>query len=122
MTQGGYSMAAYRRLITAAKEAGFRFASFVDELSARDRCLYLRHDVDFSLTAAVELAETNAALGARGTFFVLLRSEIYNVLSPWSVERMRDLERLGQEVALHYLEPPGARSDDLAVRVREDFE
>jgi hypothetical protein len=58
----------------------------------------------------------------RGTLFVLLRSEIYNVLSPWSVDRIRTLERLGQEVALHYLEPPGAQSDDFAGRIRKDFE
>ena len=122
MTQGGYSMAGYRRLIAAARDAGFQFASFVEGPSAPGRCLYLRHDVDFSLAAAVELAETNAALGVRGTFFVLLRSEIYNLLSPWSVERIRDLGRLGQEVALHYLEPPGAQNDDLARRVSEDFE
>ena len=122
MTQDGYSMAGYRRLIAAARDAGFQFASFVEGPSAAGRCLYLRHDIDFSLAAAVELAETNAALGVRGTFFVLLRSEIYNLLSPWSVERIRDLERLGQEVALHYLEPPGARNDDLAGRVRGDFE
>ena len=102
--------------------AGFQFASFGEGPRASGRSLYLRHDVDFSLAAAVELAETNAALGVRGTFFVLLRSEIYNLLSPWSVNRIRELERLGQEVALHYLEPPGAQSDDLAGRVREDFE
>lgn len=122
MTQGEYSMAGYRRLVAVARDAGFRFASFVERPAAAERCLYLRHDVDFSLAAAVELAETNAALGVRGTFFVLLRSEIYNLLSPWSIERIRDLERLGQEVALHYLEPPGGQNDDLPGRVRSDFE
>jgi hypothetical protein len=121
-TQVEYSMAGYRRLIGAVRHAGFQFASFVDRPSPSERCLYLRHDVDFSLAAAVELAEANAALGVRGTFFVLLRSEIYNVLSSWSMDRIRDLERLGQEVALHYLAPPGAQNDDLAERVREDFE
>ncbi len=121
-TQVEYSMAGYRQLIGAAQHAGYQFASFVNRPSTSGRYLYLRHDVDFSLAAAVELAEANAALGVRGTFFVLLRSEIYNVLSPWSMDRIRDLERLGQEVALHYLEPPGAPSDDLAGRVREDFE
>src|SRR5437879_13920543 len=122
MTQGGYSMAGYRRLIAAARDAGFQFASFVEGPSAAGRCLYLRHDIDFSLGAAVELAETNAALGVRGTFFVLLRSEIYNMMSAWSMDRIRDLERLGQDVALHYIDRPGASAQEVVQPVRQDFE
>jgi hypothetical protein len=38
------------------------------------------------------------------------------------MNRILDLERLGQAVGLHYLEPLGGQGDDLAGRVRADFE
>jgi hypothetical protein len=119
-----YSLEAYRSLIERALHQGYRFGSFLDADDAGGKGrIYLRHDVDFSLDAAVELANLNASLQVVGTFFVLLRSDIYNLLSPRALAQVRRLRSLGQLVALHYargLEPlEGPR---LARAVTTDFE
>ncbi len=62
----------------------------------------LRHDVDYSPAAAVELAEQEAARGVRATYFLLLNTFYYNLLSPEHASVARCLAELGHEVGLHY--------------------
>jgi hypothetical protein len=109
-----YSTKNYRSLLDAAQRSGYRFSSFLDRGEAEGRRIYLRHDVDFSLSGAVDLARINASVGVAGTFFVLLRSELYNLLSPWSLDRVRELQALGQHVGLHYA-PPVISIDGIAL-------
>jgi len=98
---------------------GYVFGSFVDDAAKTGRTIYLRHDVDYSLELAVELAELNNDLGVRGTFFVQVRAAFYNVFAPHEAERIRRLPSLGQRVALHYAsDGGGANADDVAA----DFE
>ena len=47
----------------------------------KDRVVILRHDIDYSLDKAVALAELERELGVSSTYFVLLTSEFYNLLS-----------------------------------------
>ena len=53
-----FDLAHYRELLGAARAGGYRFAGFAKKPVAGD--LLLRHDVDLSLPAAVELAELEA--------------------------------------------------------------
>ncbi len=52
----------YGELLEAAGYGGYRFASFDREPEPGD--LFLRHDVDLSLDAALRLAELEAEAGA----------------------------------------------------------
>jgi hypothetical protein len=115
-----YSVEAYRALLGRLVSDGCRFASFVDEPRAGSRTIYLRHDVDYSLELALELAEMNNELGIQGTFFVQARADLYNVLAPYEAKRLRDLHLLGQRVALHYVPADDGESD--AAGIRDDFE
>lgn len=96
-----YSLTSYRKILRTALARGYRFTSFGAPVSDRKLLLYLRHDLDYSLALAVELAKVNASLGVRGTFFVLFRSEIYNPLSPSSLEKIKQLVALRQSVGMH---------------------
>ena len=100
-----YSIQAYRSIIERALAAGYEFAPFT--AGVRAGLLLLRHDVDYSLEMALELARVNAGLGVRGTFFVLLRSQVYNLLSSQSREAVAGIAALGQHVALHAATRPG---------------
>ena len=119
----GYSRDNYRSLLALALRRGYRFAHFLDKDSTGDRRIYLRHDVDYSLTMAVGLAEINYSLGITGTFCLLLRSQVYNLLSDWSLEQARRLRDMGQHLALHYAlpreSPPG--DQELASHIQTDF-
>ena len=64
--------------------------------------LILRHDIDFSPAAALRMAEFEANLGVKATYFVLLSSPFYNLLSEEYVEFPRRLTELEHEVGLHY--------------------
>jgi hypothetical protein len=98
-----FDLAHYRDLIEAAKEGGYRFASF-DRIPHQGD-LYLRHDVDLSLEAALELARVEHELGARATYFLMTESVFYNLLSPPGVRTLRQLRQWGHAVGLHAVHP-----------------
>jgi hypothetical protein len=115
-----YSMDSYRRIITRALESGYTFVPFLPEPAAEKR-LYLRHDVDYSLTMALEVARANADMGVSGTFFVLLRSQIYNLLSPFSLKAVQQIHDLGQHIAFHAAVPEDAGEAEIIDALRADF-
>jgi hypothetical protein len=118
-----YSLETYKSIMRLALLAGYYIAPFSLPPSNAGRRIYLRHDVDYSLEMALRLAEVNAELGIQGTFCVLLRSQIYNLLSDRSLSALEKIAALGQNLGLHGSVPP-ALPDDNAVesRIRADFE
>lgn len=64
--------------------------------------LILRHDIDFSIPAAIKMARIEHELGIQSTYFVLFSSKFYNVLEGNTVEQLRELAKLGHEIGLHY--------------------
>ena len=105
----GFDLAHYGELLDAAARGGYRYAFFESKPRAAD--LLLRHDVDLSLPAAVELAEVEAEHGAAATYFLMTESVFYNLASEegrWALERLR---ALGHRVGLHAVWP-NARLDE----------
>lgn len=116
-----YGKGAYRDLIRQAEAAGWGFGSFVDPVAlAGSRTIFLRHDVDYSLGLAVELAELNNELGVSGTFCVQLRAQFYNAFEHTETQRLLRLRALGQAVALHYVIDP--RSAPTPETVSREFD
>ena len=99
----GFDLAHYRELLAAARAGGYRFAFFDCDPQLGD--LLLRHDVDLSLEAAVELAELEAELGAAATYFVMTESVFYNLASPPGGRALEQLRALGHRVGLHAVYP-----------------
>jgi hypothetical protein len=93
----------YRELLGAARAGGYRFAFFDRDPEPGD--LLLRHDVDLSLEAAVELAELEAELGAAATYFVMTESVFYNLGSRVGERALTRLRELGHRVGLHAVYP-----------------
>lgn len=61
-----------------------------------------RHDIDFSVHAAYELAVIETRLGIRATYFVNLHSEFYNLLEKEIVGLVKEIISLGHHLALHF--------------------
>jgi hypothetical protein len=98
-----FELAHYGELLEAARRGGYRFRFFDGRPEPGD--LFVRHDVDLVLEAAVELAELEAELGAAATYFLMTESVFYNLASPegrTALERLRDL---GHRVGLHAVWP-----------------
>jgi hypothetical protein len=66
-----------------------------------DRQVILRHDLDMSVDAAVPIAEVEHDLGMAATYFVLLRTEMYNAYSKRARELLMRIAGLGHEIGLH---------------------
>ena len=69
---------------------------------AGERFFLLRHDVDYCPDISLAMAEVEAGLGIRATYFMLLTSRHYNLLSERYITAPRRLRELGHEVGLHY--------------------
>jgi hypothetical protein len=93
----------YRELLAAARTGGYRFADFSHDPEPGD--LILRHDVDLSLEAAVELAELEGDAGVRATYFLMKESVFYNLASPVGEATVATLRALGHGVGLHAVYP-----------------
>ncbi len=89
----------YGELLDAAQSGGYRFACFDREPEAGT--ILLRHDVDLSLEAALRVAELEAEAGATATYFLMTRSEFYNLASPSGEAAIMRLRELGHRVGLH---------------------
>lgn len=98
-----FDLAHYRELLDAARSGGYRFSTFDQEPAAGD--LLLRHDIDMSLEAALTLAELEAEQGIGATYFLMTRSEWYNLDAPSGVHTLTRLRELGHRVALHGVHP-----------------
>ncbi len=93
----------YRDLLEAAQAGGYRFAFFDQPPEAGT--VILRHDVDLSLDAALTMAELESEAGATATYFLMTRSEFYNLRSPSGEDAIEHLRRLGHRVGLHAVWP-----------------
>ena len=104
-----FSLEHYRELLAAAKAGGYRFAGFDEPPQAGD--LLLRHDVDLSLDAALQMAEVEADAGAWSTWFLMTRSVFYNLDSSEGERAVARLRELGGRIA-HHAVWPNADLDD----------
>jgi hypothetical protein len=99
----GFSLAHYRELLQAAQQGGYVWAGFDRAPEVGD--LILRHDVDLSLEGALAVAEVEAAEGAWSTWFLMTRSNFYNLSSPEGERAVARLRELGHRVAHHAVWP-----------------
>ena len=74
-----------------------------DKLNAKPNSFFLlRHDIDYSLTSALEMAKIENSIGIKATYFLLMSSNNYNLLSEEYCNIPKQLIELGHEVGLHY--------------------
>jgi hypothetical protein len=62
----------------------------------------LRHDIDYSVVKALELAEIEHELGVRTSVFLMLSSAYYNLLSLEQLRAARRIVALGHDIGFHY--------------------
>lgn len=95
-----FSHQSYRDLLTFVQGLGRPILAFRD-VPAVGPYVILRHDIDFSIAKAAEIARLDSALGARSTFFVLLTTPYYSPLDEENLARLRSILDLGHEIGLH---------------------
>ncbi len=96
-----FSPAAYAALIASFRKLGYEIRGYADADPAK-RHLILRHDVDFSLDAAAQMAKQEASLSVAATYFILLRTEFYNALSGGGLALLRAIAAGRHTIGLHF--------------------
>jgi len=96
-----FSLDHYEHIIRCALEAGYVFRGFHEPACGDSMQLFLRHDVDVSLNMALRMAEVEAKLGVRSTYFVLPNSPIYNILDNESIDMILQIAAMGHWIGLH---------------------
>jgi hypothetical protein len=111
MTPSGcaFDLTHYRELLEAAQAGGYDWATF--DRPPRPGDVYLRHDVDLSLRAALETARIEHELGVRATYFLMTESGFYNLDSELGRETQRQLREWGHAVGLHAVYPRAELDD-----------
>ena len=89
----------YHAILAAAGAGGYQFAAFGEKPAEGD--LFLRHDVDLSLDAALRMAELEHEAGATATYFLMTESVFYNLASSEGTAAIERLRTLGHRVGLH---------------------
>lgn len=93
-------MWSYEDLLQGFQDAGYKF---VDFFSLEDnRSLVMRHDIDFCVDSAYELAEIESRHGAVATYFFMLSTDNYNLLSEKNLKALAKISAMGHTISLHF--------------------
>ena len=100
MSGCGFSYRHYRDVLEAARQR-YAFGHFDGTRDHERPFILLRHDVDFSLDAALRMARVEADLGVPSTYLVLPHAH-YNPFGPPGFAQLREIVALGHRLGLHY--------------------
>lgn len=98
-----FSFRHYREILEAAKSKGYFFTTLKDFDKNKDKrsLLILRHDIDFAPISALKIAEIEASLDIKSTFFVRLHAKQYNPFNFRIYSVLKKIAWLGHEIGLH---------------------
>jgi hypothetical protein len=91
---------AYVSVIRSFLRHDFTFEKFLSP--KKKKVVHLRHDIDFSVQDAHHLAMVESELGVVSTYFFMLTSNTYNLLSKANRSLVKEIQSLGHEVTLHF--------------------
>ena len=86
---------------------------------AERKCI-LRHDIDVSIDAAHQMAVIEHSLNIKSTYFLMLRSPVYNLFSRSNHQLVKRIIDLGHEIGIHYDEAFYAKEKDLNTLIEEE--
>ncbi|HEX4746479.1 MAG TPA: hypothetical protein VFU99_06300 [Gaiellaceae bacterium] len=98
-----FDLTHYAEILEAAKVGGYRFTTFGEPPARGD--IFLRHDIDLSLDAALRMAELEAEHAVQATYLLMTESVFYNLASHEGVDAIARLRELGHAVGLHAVYP-----------------
>ena len=104
-----FTLAAYRRALAAAHDAGYRTMAVIDWFDGAgadaDAALVLRHDVDRRPKNALAMAAMEAAMGVRSSYY--FRMVPVSFVPPI----IEEIAGLGHEIGYHYEDWDRAKGD-----------
>jgi len=96
-----FTLGNYKKLLKLALK-NYRFMSFTDEPISDLKKIILRHDIEFSIPIALRMAEIEASLGIKATYFLQIHSEFYNPLDKCNYLSLKRIIDIGHDLGLHF--------------------
>ncbi len=90
----------YEQIISKLLSSGYSCKKF-HTVEPKNKEFVLRHDLDMSPSRALKMARLEARMGVYSTYFVLVRTNIYNHLSTENKNAIKEILQLGHEIGLH---------------------
>ena len=95
-----FSYNEYKNIIKLVK-SHLPIKDFADITEKTKKYCVVRHDIEFSLDRAYELARIEKNLGISSTYTVQLRNNTYNALSDKNIILIHEIKQLGHKIGLH---------------------
>lgn len=96
-----FSFEDYKEIIRYIKETG-NYVSNYEEALGRDKFILMRHDVEYSVKRAYDLAKVETSMDFTSTFFFQWTNNSYNILSRRNLDMVKDMHERGQNIGLHF--------------------
>lgn len=96
-----FTYTAYKHLLSLLLDNHYKISNY-QNYQYNNKCVILRHDVDFSLEAAVRLAELEYKQDVQSTYFVLLATPFYNPFHRKSKNILKAIIDMGHAIGLHF--------------------
>ena len=64
--------------------------------------IIVRHDIDFDIKLAYEFAKMEKNLNVNSTYYFLLTTDNYNILSLNNITMIKEIHKMGFEIGLHF--------------------
>lgn len=79
-------------------------AIFFDEtqMATIENLVLLRHDIDYSISSALEIAEIENRYNLKSTFFVNIHSDFYNFFEKKNILLLKEILSLGHSIGIHF--------------------
>lgn len=95
-----FSYEDYKEIIRIIKSTG-RQAGY-EEAAKRDRFIIMRHDVEYSVDRAYDLAKVESSMDFTSTWFFQWTNNSYNILSRRNQDMIHEMHDRGHVIGLHY--------------------
>lgn len=103
MPECSFKLSHYKDVFKQALELGYKISAFKDytKINKFKKIIILRHDIDFNIERALEMAKIENNLGVKATYFVRLHAKDYNPFEFKAYTILREILKMGHEIGLH---------------------
>lgn len=120
MNFGIFSYAEYASIMEAVKKSG-KQATFEEALHKK-KFTIVRHDVEFSVKRAYDLAKFENAHDFKSIYFFQISNNTYNLLSGRNLAYVNEILRMGHQAGLHFHLSEGEDLETVKRQIRTDVE
>ncbi|RJQ38236.1 hypothetical protein C4559_02060 [Candidatus Microgenomates bacterium] len=97
-----FSYEHYIEILNLLKKRNYKFSFFSQKPNLKNKKIYLRHDVDFSLDTALQLAKIESGEQINSVYFIRLAGPFYNIFKTENVKILNEIISLGHQIGLHF--------------------